>query len=167
MAIQKVITDYTNRKKDISILQYADPYKAEAQMVMPAFSKGGRFCTGVQKTLQKYLIILLTNIGSQEKYPNFGTSFSGDLIYKSGALDSITAEQIFVLANTVAVNAIKSYQINKNDIPLDERLVSAVLKNVVILNITVNGKPQKQVGFDIKITTEAGDAIDYVLPLPK
>lgn len=167
MAVNNVTSDYTGRKKDISILQYPNPYIANPQNVKLRFGSNGRFCAGIQKTIQKYTIILLTNLGSQEKFPQFGTSFYSDLIYKSGALDTILATQIFVAASSEAVDAIKAYQIYKDNIPADERLVSATLEDIVINNIYINDKPERQVGFSVKILTEAGESVDYVLPLPK
>lgn len=167
MAVNKITSDYTGRKKDISILQYPDPHIADAQSVKLNFSKNGRFCTGVQKTIQKYTVLLLTNLGSQEKFPEFGTSFYSDLIYRSGALDTILATQIFVAASAQAVDVIKAYQIYKDDIPADERLVSATLEDIVINNVYIAGRPDRQVAFSVKILTEAGESVDYVLPLPK
>jgi hypothetical protein len=167
MSINTITSDYTGRKKDISILQYPNPAFSEPQNVFPSFSKTGRFCTGVQKLIQKYTILLLTNLGSQKDYPLFGTTFVQDVIFKSGALDKILATQLFVLANSAVIRAIKSYQITRDDIPEDERLSTVRLNDVVFNNITINGKTQRQVGFDIKIDTEAGDSVDYVLPLPK
>ena len=167
MAIRTTTTDYTNRKKDISILQYPNPSIPDAQLVNPSFSKGGRFCTGIQKTIQKYVIILLTNLNSQEKYPQFGTTLFSDLIYRSSGLDTILASQLFVLASAKAVSTIKTYQIYRNDIPADERLVSVNLINITFQDIEIGNRKQRNIGFNLKIQTEAGEVVDYVLPLPK
>ena len=75
MAIAGITSDYTGRKRDISILQYPDAAILDAQTVTPSFGKNARFCAGVQSLVQKYAIILLTNLGSQEMYPNFGTNY--------------------------------------------------------------------------------------------
>jgi hypothetical protein len=161
MAIKSVTTDYTGRKRDISILQYPDATSVETQTVFPKFGKSTRFCTGVQKLVQKYAIILLTNIQSQPKYPNFGTDFLYTLQRGISPTDGILAQQIFYLANYDAILTLRAYQSSfpEGVIPADERIVNATLEGYTLYGGFV--------GFDVKINTEAGDSINFVVPLPK
>ena len=152
-------TDYTGRKKDISIFQYPDAAVVGAQDVAVGFGKYGRFCAGVQKTAQRYAIILLTNVTSQPAYPTFGTSFMYTLQGGISPVDQIYARQIFTLANYKAVMAIKEYQATRTDIPTDEQLTNATLNNLSLYG--------GYVAFDVKIDTEAGGSIDFLVPLPK
>jgi hypothetical protein len=158
MPINNVTSDYTGRKKDISILQNPDPLMVGAQSVTPAFGSVGRFVAGVQKTIQRYAIILLTNINSQKHYPEFGTGFLSELS-KYSAVDALQARQLFVMASFSAVSLMQNYQSSHPEIPLDERIVSASL-----IDIVVN---QQGVYFSISIKTEAGSILDFLLPLPK
>lgn len=157
MAIAKVTTDYSGRKKDISIFQYPDALKREAQDISPKFGKFSRFCAGPQKLVQRYAIMLLTNISSQPDYPDFGTKFLYTLKAGISPTDKLLARQIFQLASYNVVNTFKAYQA-KNTVPLDESIKNATLTNIQLYGGFVS--------FDVTITTEAGDSINFIVPLP-
>lgn len=152
-------TDYTGRTRDVSILQYPDATKVDAQTVQPAFGQVSRFCAGVQKLAQKYLVILFTNLGSQLYYPEFGTNLLYTLRAGVSPVDSLAAAQIFNLASFEAVNTLKAYQATDETIPLDEQLVSAELTNISLIGGSVS--------FEVTLTTAAGEIIDFLVPLPK
>ena len=157
MAIAKLTTNYTGRKKDISILQYPDASKPEAQDVSPKFGKSPRFCAGVQKLVQRYTIILLTNLNSQPDYPSFGTKFLYTLKAGIAPTDKLMARQVFQLASYSTVNTLKEYQ-TKNIVAPDESIKSATLKNISLYG--------GYVSFDVILTTDAGSSIDFLVPLP-
>lgn len=159
MGIFATTTDYTNRKKDISIFQNPDGGIEGAQTVLPVFGKDPRFCAGVQKLVQKYAIILLTNIDSQLNYPEFGTAFLRTLKAGVDPTDQIAAAQIFNIASYDAVARLKAHQATDFSIPADERIATASLTNIVLYS--------SYVSFDVTIKTEGGDAIEFVIPLPK
>jgi hypothetical protein len=173
MAISTISTDYTNRTKDISILQYPNPYNsAESSsawtltqidtypnIVAPSFGKTTRFCAGVQKLIQKYAIILLTNVGSQIGFPSFGTTFLYSIQEGLSPVDTLRASQLFTIASYKAVNTLIEYQTNNPTTPTDERIVSAELVDVVLASGVAT--------FSVEITTEAGSTIPFLLPLPK
>lgn len=159
MPIARQISDYTGRKKDISILQYPNVAAIDGAEVLPTFGKTSRFCAGVQKLVQRYMILMLTNINSQDYYPTFATDFLYPLQAGIGPTDNIAARQIFTLANYAAVNIIKNYQIDNPDIPLDEQLDFTTLRNISLYGSFIS--------FDVKLTTLAGDAVDFLVPLPK
>jgi hypothetical protein len=102
---------------------------------------------------------MLSNINSQEFYPDFATDFLWPLQAGIGPTDNIAARQIFTLANYAAVTIIKNYQINNEDLPLDEQLDNTFLRNITLYGSFVS--------FDVKITTLAGEAVDFLVPLPK
>ena len=173
MPISQVTSDYTGRKRDISILQTPNPYglpedtnlwsiyqiELSKNQVSPGFGKYGKFCAGIQKVVQKYAIILLTNLGSQPNFQEFGT----DLIYTIQAgispVDILKATQIFTLASHYAVSTLLDYQASTQDIPSDERIVSAELTDISLYNGVAS--------FSVKLTTEAGDSVGFLVPLPK
>jgi hypothetical protein len=159
MAISGTTTNYTERKKDISILQYPDATLVDAQDVSPRFGKVGRFCAGVQKLIQRYTIILLTNLNSQENYPAFGTNFMYTLQAGISPTDRLQAAQIFNIASYNAVQLLKAHQQEYPDTPSDERIVSATLSNISLIGSSV--------GFDVSLKTEATDGIKFIIPLPK
>jgi len=159
MAVSSITPDYTGRKKDISILQYPDAQSNKAQTMSVVFGKNTRFCAGVQKLIQKYAIILLTNITSQENYPEFGTSFLYRLQAGISPVDTLLAAQIFRLASYITVNILKEHQVIDQTIPADERIASASL-----LSVTLNAGTAS---FDVSITTETGTDVSFLIPLPK
>jgi hypothetical protein len=159
MGIANVTTDYTGRKKDINLFELPDATKVDAQTVLPKFGKNARFCAGVQKLIQKYAIILLTNVNSQTNYPDFGTDFMYTLKAGISPVDKLRAAQIFNLASYDAVKTLKNYQIDHPEIPLDERIALAKLSSITLYGGLVS--------FDVSITTEAGSKIDFLVPLPK
>lgn len=159
MPIKNEITDYTGRKKDISILQYPNTTVFDGAEVFPKFGNPSRFCAGVQKLVQRYTILMLTNINSQEYYPEFATDFLWPLQAGIGPTDSIAARQIFTLADYAAVTIIKNYQIENSTLPLDEQLDTTFLRNISLYGSFVS--------FDVKLTTLAGEDVDFLVPLPK
>jgi len=173
MAVASVSSSYTGRKKDISILQYPNPsvvpeYSAifsferavsSKQTVSPAFGHTTRFCAGAQKLAQRYAIILLTNVTSQENFPSFGTSFLYTLQAGISSVDTLRASQIFRLANYEAVSILMNYQNAHPEIPADERV-----SRVDLVGIAMYGG---SAAFDITLYTEAGDRLDFLVPLPK
>lgn len=152
-------TNYTGRKKDISIMHSPDATLAGPQNITIAFGRRGQFCAGLQKIIQKYTIILLSNIGSQSSYPEFGTNFLYSLRGGIAPVDQLKAAQIFNLASYDAVNTLKGYQAARTDIPTDERIVSAKLTAISLYNGSAS--------FDIAIATEAGSAMNFLIPLPR
>jgi hypothetical protein len=173
MPVASISSDYTGRKKDISILQYPDATLspedvtntsfAQAiyakQTVFPKFGKVTRYCAGVQKLIQKYTIMLLTGLGSQPKYPDFGSMFMPELQAGLSPTSRLLATQYFMLASYSVVNTLIAYQIDNDDIPDDERIADATLVDLTLQS--------DYVAFKIEITTEAGDNIDFLVPLPK
>lgn len=159
MGIAAITTDYTGRKKDINLFVLPDASKIDAQTVLPQFGKNARFCTGVQKLIQRYAVILLTNATSQINYPDFGTDLMYTLQAGISPVDRLRASQIFSIASYDAVNALISYQIDHPEIPADERIVAATLTSMSLY--------AGAVAFDVTITTEAGSTVNFVVPLPK
>jgi len=157
MAI-KTTTDYTGRKLDVSLLQYPDVRNPDAQTMDITVGNIGRFCAGVQKLIQRYTILLLTDLGSQEDFPTEGTSFLANIKNGSGVIDRLAASQTFALANYGVVVRLKEYQAQTDGLPLDEQLASAKLRNIVLRG--------DYVGFDVFLTTEAGSTADFLVPLP-
>lgn len=159
MPVANIISDYVGRKRDISIMQYPDASIPDTQTVDIEFGKNPRFCAGIQKLVQKYTIVLLTNIGSQQYYPEFGANFLHKLKAGISPVDSIAMSQMFSLANYQTVVLLRAYQIGKPTIPKDERIDNASLKKLVLYG--------GYAAFDIKILSEAGDTLDFLVPLPK
>ena len=159
MGIYAATTNYTDRKKDISIFQNPDGTAEGTQTVLPLFGKNPRFCAGVQKLVQKYAIILLTNITSQSNYPEFGTAFLYTIKGGIDPTDKIAAAQIFNSASYDAVSVLRAHQATDPTIPADERIYTATLTGIALYSTYIS--------FNVTIKTDGGDAIEFVVPLPK
>jgi hypothetical protein len=159
MPILGTTTDYTGRTVDISVLQYPDALAVGTKKETPAFGNPSNLCAGVQKLVQRYTIMMLTNIDSQPEYPNFAASFLWTLQAGVSPVDSIRVRQIFALADYAVVNIIKSYQVLHPNLPLDEQLARTSLINLSLSTGTVE--------FDVQLTTLAGTAVNFLVPLPK
>jgi hypothetical protein len=159
MAIKSQTTDYTGRRRDVSILQYPDSSISDPQPVNPVFGKLSRFCAGPQKLIQRYMLLLMTNTGSQEFYPEDGVDFLWTLQGGISPVDRIAATQLFTLANYQVVTKLKRYQTDNPDLPLDEQIDKAELTDIALGGGAVS--------FDVKLTTLAGSAVDFLIPLPK
>jgi len=153
------ITDYKDRQRDISILDYPVVASFDGTVVTPSFGKVSKFCAGTQKLIQRYTILMLTNIGSQKFYPDFGTDFLWPLQAGISPTSRLEAFQIFYLADSSAVGTIKNYQIDNPDIPEDEQLSFTELEDLVLSG--------SYVSFSVKLTTLAGNLSNFLIPLPK
>jgi hypothetical protein len=159
MAISSKTYDYTGRKKDISILLSANPSVVGKQQVTVGIGKKGKFCAGIQKVIQKYAVILLTNLKSQENFPDFGTSFLYSLNSGINPIDKIAVTQLFNLASYKTVNTLLDYQIVTRGIPDDEKIDKAYLRDIVLSYNTVS--------FDVQIEVASGDSTSFLIPLPE
>jgi len=151
-------TDYSGRQKDISIFQYPDATLEGPQNVDVSFGTRPRFCSGVQKLVQRYAIMLMTNIGSQPFYSDFGTSLLFSLQTGVSPTDKLAAAQLFRLASFDVVVEFKKAQ-RVAVTPPDERIVSADLIDIVLQGGAVS--------FSVSIKTEAESVLDFLVPLPK
>lgn len=159
MAISNVSTDYSNRKRDIHILQGVKATQMGKAKITPSFGKISNYCAGVQKLVQRYTISFFTIAGSQDHFAEFGTSFLQKI---SSARRNMTKEEIghlFNFANAKIITEFKQYQADNPDQPLDEQIAKATLLNASALGDTLN--------LDIKIITLAGDVVEFLLPLPE
>jgi hypothetical protein len=152
-------TDYTGRKKDMSILDYPNLTAIDGAEVFPRFGKASKFCAGTQKLVQRYTILMLTNIGSQKFYPTAGVDFLWPLQSGISPTSRIEAAQIFSLADYDANRVIRNYQTLNPDIPEDEQLQRTELQNLVLAG--------GYVAFSVKLVTLAGNDSNFLIPLPK
>lgn len=153
------VTDYKDRQRDISILDYPNVSTIDGQDVGVRFGKVSRFCAGTQKLVQRYTLLMLTNIGSQTFYPDFGTDFLWPLQAGISPTSRLEAFQIFYLADSAAVTIIKNYQIDNPDMPDDEQLSFTELEDLVLYG--------GYAAFNVRLTTLAGNLSNFLIPLPK
>lgn len=158
MPISGTTSDYTNRTKDVLILGPVDALSAEIQNNDMSFGKPSRFCAGIQKLCQRYLIMLLTDLGSQTSYPTFGTNFLKQVKLRNSSLSKVDVEHLFNASSLKVLNQLRTYQSKNPDLPLDEQINTAFLEELVIEKDSASIK--------IRLSSLAGDDIVFLTPLP-
>lgn len=157
MPIKSITQDYTGRKRDLNIAFGIDPTNTARQKVDLRFGPLSTFCAGVQKLIQKYMILFLTAAGTQPQFPTFGTDFSKS-IYSGNLTSREEILHAFNFANFTVLETLKKYQAKNPDLPLDEQISTATLNN-----LEIDGD---RLTIDIKIITNAGEDVDFLIPLP-
>ncbi len=159
MAITGVTTNYSNRQKDVNIFFGTNPYTDVITPVKVEIGKISSFVAGIQKLIQRYAISLLTDIGSQTNFAEFGTDLLQNL--SSGSLVGIAdLRHKFNFANRKVVNVFLAYQTANPSLPDDEKILSVTLQNVVL------DKAKGMVSLVIALTAVSGDKTKFLLPLP-
>jgi hypothetical protein len=156
MPISGTSTDYSTRKKDIHILQGVNPN--QLSRITPSFGRISNYCAGVQKLIQRYAIALLTELGSQTKYPDFGSTLLRTLNNRNFKNNKADVFHIFNFANAAVVTSFRAYQAKTKNLPDDEQLATAQLKDVVVSNDSVS--------LSIQLYTVDTNAVVFLLPIP-
>ena len=157
MPIRNIIQDYTGRKRDLNIAFGIDPTNPNRQIVDLSFGKLSTFCAGVEKLIQRYMILFLTAVGSQLNYPTFGTDFA-NVLYSSNLKSREDMLHTFNFANFNVLTILEKYQTDNPGLPLDEQISTASLNE-----FEVSGD---KLSVSIKILTLAGENVDFLIPLP-
>jgi hypothetical protein len=157
MPISGTSTDYTGRTKDLHIFQGVDP--SRSVQVTPSFGKISNYCTGIQKLVQRYAICLMTELGSQANYPDFGTSLISTLMNSHRPRNKADVFPVFNKANLKVLDRFRAYQRAHTDLPVDEQLSTALLKDVT--------SDLYSVGLTIALYPLTADPVTFILPLPK
>jgi hypothetical protein len=151
------VSQYVGRTVDMLAfpeIPGSSAHRSAQVLVAPGFS--GAVVTGIRKLFQRYLLELLTEVGSMPYSPNRGTAFMTRLRY--GAVRT-TQElyAVFVESETdVRVNL--QLEESQND-PADERYESSQL-----LNATLSAAGDS-VSLTIQVVSLAGDEITVIQPL--
>jgi len=149
-------TNYSGRLIDLFIFQGAKPLGD--QLIAPGFGPGsGKITTGIQKLVQKWAILFLTESESMEYHTDLGTRFL-TLAAQGGIRDVMTVRSEFQLGAQLVQNTLDLLE--TDSMPADEKLESAVLTAVAM------DKPAGKLNMTVTITSEAGTAHDVILPIP-
>lgn len=160
MPISGFTTDYTNRTVDINILQVNSYTNGQLQKDAISFGNPSQYVTGIQKLVQKYVILFLTNLGSQVNSPDFGTNFLPSIQQNSNLLSGVTLNHTFNFSNLIVSNELNTYQktLAQGAVPSDELFKTASLQSY-----SASGG---NISLSILITSQAGTNVTFVLPVP-
>ena len=157
--------NYAGRQLDMELLQHiATPVN---QRVNPSVDRGDSgigpsITTGMQKVVQRYAKLLLTDLGSVK----FDKEVGGDLLtsIRKGEIQS-NAYLAFVF-NIASDNAVRKMKHDDGltDIygeqPSDEKITEAILVDYAVM-------PEKAtIHVHVRIVTEAGENYVYLVPVP-
>jgi len=149
-------TDYSDRTRDLLIVQDGDYTGKEA---LVAFSYGvalGKVTTGIQKLVQKFLVIFLTDEGSVTYDSTFGTAF---MPYVRGGLLRDEADIAAAFDQAVSVTQERLDLDASEDTPDDETLESVELTDIEISRET------GLLRLSARLTTAAGESVTVVIPI--
>jgi len=153
MAVDRI--DYSlelGRTYDIDMIRWEDDVEGEAQFTLGNLSKK---TTGIVKSVNKFVLILLTLSGSDPFFPERGTQF--DEIMAMGGEDEQTIGSFAQEQVSSAIKQIKSIQSNSS-IPEDERLIGAQVTNVAKVSAD-------KISISISLSTEAGEGVSIKVPI--
>lgn len=156
MALGALTFNYTDRKLDLHIMQGVNP--PNATLITPSFGSISNYCAGTQKLIQRYTIMLLTELGSQENYPDFGSNLLTTLSSTSSVFNKSDLFGIFALANNKVCNELADYQ-SVNVLPLDEQINVAELEDIINVG---NG----EVSLKVRIVPRSTQPVEFLVPLP-
>lgn len=145
MAVIGTSTDYSGRTRDLNISQGIHPTVAGSQPVTYTFGKNSSYLAGVQKLVQRYLILL------------FNTGLA-DQLRASKNSNTQDAVHIFNFLNWEVIQKLRDFQNKNPGLPEDEQLAGSELQNLTVVSDTISIK--------VQLTTKAGEDVVYLLPIP-
>lgn len=157
---------YANRQVDLELLKHVDdPNKFyKWKMVTPVTHLEPRIVAGIEKVVQRYAHIFLTNLGSIKLAKETGNTLLSNIA--AGKINTQSyATHLAALANSNAVSSMKLDDDNTDmfgSLPDDERISSASLKNVELKYDSLSGG---RIHVHVAITTAAGNSFEFIVPV--
>lgn len=152
----KSTTNYSNRTVDLLLLQLVEEPKADA-IVHPDVSNQPHMTTGIEKLVQRFTLLFLTQVGTIKNCEDEGTEFLSAL--GSGNIYDInTLRAAASAANKAVFTQIRNEDIDL-DTPDDELLESSVISDLEL------DRSKATVYVTITLTTAAGEKYTYTTPV--
>lgn len=149
-------TNYTGRKTDLLIFQ--GEIGPDDNQVSLGFGDLTKVTTGIQKLMQIFAVMFLTEKGSVPYKPKYGTDFITAVRFQRIRDESDVKANFSAAAE--AVRRTLSMEANKNKPSDDERLKEAILQKFTLDKL--NGK----LSLFVKIVSVAGESRELFLPVP-
>jgi hypothetical protein len=158
MATTKKTTDYTGRQVDIMAFTgaFSDKQFELDQILYNDTNPSGQVCAGIQKLVQRWVIELLTPLGSMPYLTNRGSAFLNTI--RSGKIRSeLDATLIFNFANEQVAYNLRQED-NAGTYPDDEKYGSVDLLGVQVIT-------GSKMTISVRINSVAGAARVFVVPV--
>jgi len=157
---------YAGRQVDLELLKHVEDPAAFTSLkrVYPDANTTPRIVAGIEKTVQRFAKLFLTNIGSARLAPDVGNDLLSEIAHgrvnNRGYLDHLAE-----VANAETLLAMQVDDGNDavyGEIPDDERIASSELKDVDLSYDALTGG---RVHVSVFITTVAGDGYTFIIPV--
>ena len=154
-------TDYTSRQIDVELLQSITKPAELVAVTVSNVTKPAKMVTGIQKLVQRYTLLLLTNLGDvkfdQEQGGDLLTSVLDGYVQDVGQLQYAFAAANSVVSTTLAT---EDLDVEAYGAPVDdESLALATLDDASLDRATGTAYLR------ILITTKAGTEFTFVVPV--
>lgn len=151
---------YAGRQLDIEMLKHVE-HMLRKQRVLPDVHDDPRIVAGIEKAVQRYAKLFLTNIGSVKLDGEVGSEILRKV--KTGQVSNLAyLGHLASLANLHALLAIEKDDVDTDtfgEMPDDERIVSTTIVDLELNRAT------STVRVHVLITTAAGNDFTFVIPV--
>jgi len=149
--------NYSGRSVDLFIFQGAIP-AGESRISLSFGDNGGEVITGIQKLVQTFTIMFLTERGTVKGHDDVGTEFV-TAVRQGRILDEADVKSEFLVASELIQQKL-DLEADANALPEDEQLLSTTL-----LDYTIDRGASK-LTMKVRITSVAGESREVFLPVP-
>jgi len=156
-----VTRDYTDRQVDLECLQTIAEPAGVTELSLTVANGTSRRVAGMQKSIQRYVTLLLTP-SSSVPFPMEADNLLVDALRAGTVSNAGYLRHLFNMANAVALDIIRRDDYNTQqfgDQRDDERIASVELDGVTVDYET------STLGLSLVFRTEAGSDYAYVLPV--
>jgi len=165
-ALRPKSRSYAGRQVDLELLKHVEDPAAFTSLrrVFPDSNTTPRIVSGIEKQVQRYAKIFLTNLGSSRLAGDVGNDLLREIsrgrVNSQGYLDHLAA-----VANAETLLSMQADDGNEDmfgPVPDDERVVSSELKGVELVRDPLSGG---RVHISVFISTAAGDGYTFIIPV--
>lgn len=152
--------NYSGRLVDLELLTGVTVPEDIVKVDIATDTTAPKLVTGVQKAVQQYVNLLLSELGTKRFEPNVGGTIFSSI--QRGRINSKGyMAHVFNEANFNALSVLKSdlASISYEQVPADERILTVDLINIDLDFQTAS------IRLDLDITTEAGNKYTYIVPV--
>lgn len=149
-------TNYSGRTVDLLLLQFVDMPRADVH-VKPDVANVPRMTTGIEKLVQRFAQLFLTQVGTVRNRDAEGTNFMS-LLGSGHIYDDNTLRSAAAAANKAVFNQMRTEDLALNT-PDDEMLESSTITELKLDRYTAT------VSVTFALVTAAGDKYVYTIPV--
>lgn len=151
MAISHKLSKYPDRSFDFVVMHGAT-LTGSSMVDFSLVKDGGAVCTGLQKLIQRYVLCLMTDVGSVLFNTRRGCAFMRDVMR---AVNEEDVETAFQFARMDVAQQLRNEE--TEDMPDSEKYASSELIDVSFFGDTLS--------IAIKLQSVSGDSSDIILPI--